>query len=339
MLPTTSVSTATGWLGDALSDPFAVAIPRVAIVVVNFNGGAFIHEFAASLALATYGEWRLFLVDNASTDGSRQRLAGIFPKATLIENQRNVGLAPAINQALEHCLDGKTDYVLLLNSDTTQEPDFLDRLVETADPRTIAVPKVLSYFDRNRINTHAGGFDWRRGVFSGTHDGAPDGPETAARREIETASFCCMLIPAFAFHDVGVMDERLAMYYEDTDFVARARAAGYRLIFEPAAVIYHREGGSGGGKESPFKHYYATRNRPYLIKKHVTRGRYALFTAYFLATRLAKIAAYAVKGNWPLLKVQYRAVRDYYGGRMGMTYSPADLIRAGAAEAGKPRLP
>jgi GT2 family glycosyltransferase len=302
-----------------------VATPLVAVVVVNYNGAAFIDEFAASLSAATYPETRLILVDNASTDGSRERLQSLFPAAKVLQNESNLGLAPALNQALELCLDGKTNYVLFLNSDTTQAPDFIDRLVDAADDRTIVVPKILSYYDRGLINTHAGGFDWTRGVFSGTHDGEPDGPATSFRREVETASFCCMLVPAFVFHDVGLMDERLCMYYEDTDFVARARAAGYPVVFEPAALVFHREGGSSGGKESPFKHYYATRNRPYLIKKHVPPGRFRAFSAYFLATRLAKMGAYLLTGRWTLLKTQFRAVRDYYEGRMGMTYGPEEL--------------
>lgn len=337
MLPITSASTASGWLGAEAPSPFPMATPSVAIVVVNYNGGAFIDEFAASLARVTYPEQRLFIIDNGSTDGSRQRLRDLFSppgsgtagtNACIVENERNLGLAAALNQALQYCLDGRTNYVLLLNSDTTHTPEFIDKLVAAADDRTIVVPKVLSYFDRGRINTHAGGFDWTRGTFHHTHDGRPDGPRTAARREIETASFCCMLIPSLAFHDVGGMDERLAMYYEDTDFAARARAMGYRLLFEPSAIIYHREGGSSGGKESPFKHYYATRNRPYLVKKHAGRLRYALFTGYFLTTRLARMALYALKLDWPLLRAQWLALSDYYRGRMGMTYTPEQLMVA-----------
>jgi GT2 family glycosyltransferase len=300
--------------------------PQVAIVLVNFNGAAFIEELAASLAGITYPSTHLYIVDNASKDGSQTVLPKLFPHADLQFNNRNLGLAPALNQALARCLDGRNHYVLLLNTDTAQEPDFLDRLIDAADDRTIVVPKVLNYHDRGLINTHAGGFDWRRGLFRNTHDGLPDGPETAFRREIETASFCCMLIPARIFEAIGPIDETLAMYYEDTDFVARAREAGFRLVFEPASRIYHREGGSSGGKESPFKHYYATRNRPYLISKHVSRPAYVLFSAYFLATRASKLAGYALKRDWPLLRAQWFAVRDFYTRRMGMTYEPKDFI-------------
>jgi GT2 family glycosyltransferase len=325
---TTSASTASVWLEHDAPDPFPMTTPTVAVVLVNYNGAAFIDEFAASLARVSYEQRRLFIVDNASSDGSGAGLRQLFPNACIMDNESNVGLAPALNQALQRCLDGRTNYVLLLNTDTTQAPDFLDKMVAVADDHTIVVPKVLSYFDHGRINTHAGDFDWLRGVFKNTYDGRTDGPWTAARRELETASFCCMLIPALAFHDVGGMDERLAMYYEDTDFAARARAMGYRLLFEPSALVYHREGGSGGGKDSPFKHYYATRNRPYLVRKHSSRLRYAAFSAYFLATRALHMAAYALGGNLPLLKAQWLAIRDFYGGHMGMTYTPSELARA-----------
>jgi GT2 family glycosyltransferase len=300
--------------------------PRVAIIIVNYNGAGFMEELAASLGQLNYPNRKLYLVDNASKDGSEHLLAKLFPEADLQYNERNLGLAPALNQALARCLDDKNRFVLFLNPDTALEPDLLDRLVETADDTTIVVPKVLNYYDRGLINTHAGGFDWRRGLFRDTHDGLPDGEATAQRREIETASFCCMLVPARAFEGIGPIDETLAMYYEDTDFVARARKAGFRLVFEPSARIYHREGGSSGGKESPFKHYYATRNRPYLIRKHVSRAQYALFSAYFLATRASKLLDYTLKRDWPLLRAQWFAVRDFYTGRMGMTYEPSDLI-------------
>ena len=310
---------------QAVPEP-AGAPPPVAVVLVNYNGASFLQELADSLAALAYADLRLFVIDNASSDGSAAMLPTLFPGADLQLNQRNLGLAPALNQALARCLDGASRYVLFLNPDTTQEPDLLDRLVDAADDRTIVVPKVLNYHRRDLINTHAGGFDWRRGLFRNTHDGLPDGPETAFRREVETASFCCMLIPARVFQAIGPIDETLAMYYEDTDFVERARKAGFRVVFEPAARVYHREGGSSGGKESPFKHYYATRNRPYLVRKHVSTPAYALFSAYFLATRLSKLAGHALRREWPLLRAQWLAVRDFYSGRMGMTYEPRDLI-------------
>src|SRR3972149_1583388 len=135
----------------SLSDEGSAKRPSVAVIVVNYNGGAFIEEFAVSLAAVEYENRRLLLVDNASTDGSRDGLSRLFPGADLALNDRNIGLAAALNQGLARCLDGEPDYVLLLNSDTTHEPDFLARLVERADGQTIVVPKILSYFNSRLI--------------------------------------------------------------------------------------------------------------------------------------------------------------------------------------------
>src|SRR5689334_9465872 len=106
--------------------------PHVAIIVVNYNGGAFLENLAASLNALTYSNHSLWLVDNASPDGSDGLLPGLFPGAHLIRNQRNLGLAAAINQALARCLEGPIDYALLLNPDTTHDPGFLDHLVAAA---------------------------------------------------------------------------------------------------------------------------------------------------------------------------------------------------------------
>ncbi|HEY8491943.1 MAG TPA: glycosyltransferase family 2 protein [Dehalococcoidia bacterium] len=299
--------------------------PSVGVVAVNYNGAAFIAEFVASLRAVTYPRYELVVVDNASTDGSRQWLERCRD-VTLIPLPENTGITGGNNAGARYCLERGHAFVLFINSDTTVEPDFLDRLVAAADDRTLVVPKILYYYDRSLVNTHAGGFDWWRGVFRDTFHGKPDGPAANVDRSIQTASFCCMLLPARVFHDVGFIDERFFMYYDDTDYVARALAAGYRLRYHPAAVIYHRESASsGGGWMTPFKHYYATRNRLYLVKKHVPRWRYALFTAYFLATRVPIYLRHLVKRDARMRRALTRAVLDYYRGRLGRTLDVADL--------------
>ena len=130
-------------------------------------------------------------------------------------------------------------------------------------------------------------------------------------------------MPAAAFREVGLLDERFFMYYEETDWLRQARDRGYRLLYRPEAVIYHRESASSGppgGWMTPFKHYYATRNRLYLMRKNSSsRGAYALFTAYFLAGRLAYLALYLVRRRPRLARALVRGVLDYYRGRMGRT--------------------
>ncbi|MPZ48320.1 MAG: glycosyltransferase [Dehalococcoidia bacterium] len=297
--------------------------PSVAIIVINYNGAAVLEDLAASLAAITYTNHRLCLVDNASPDGSGTRLRTLFPNAEIILNDVNTGYAAAVNQAAGICLTKPTDYVLLLNPDTTLPPGFLDSLVESADASTLVSPKVLAT-DTGRLATHSGGFSWLRGRLTHTHDGEQDGPAHTSPREVEVACFACILIPAAAFAAIGPLDERFGMYYEDTDYSIRARKAGFRILIQPAAIIHHSHGGSSG-RDSPFTLYYAVRNRPFTLRKHLSLPRYLLFSVYFLATHARQVAGEVRTRNWPLLRAHLRGLRDFYTGRMGMTYQPSDL--------------
>jgi len=302
--------------------------PSVGVIVVNYNSASFIGEFCATLATVDYPNWRLCVVDSASSDGSLRTIECAFPDATFIRCDDNVGFAAGANIGVRWCMEHSVDYALFLNNDVAVTPEFLSRLVDAADERTMVVPKILYYDDRRLISTHAGGFDWTLGVFRDTYAGKPDGPATSERREgLETASFCCALVPLQAFRDADLLDERFFMYYEETDFIRRARAKGYRLRYEPSSVIYHRESGaSGGGWMTPFKQYYATRNRIYLVRKHMrSRAQYAWFTLYFWATRVATGARMAVRGERRLLRAMLLGASDYYRGRMGRTMQVHDL--------------
>ncbi|MCJ7491301.1 MAG: glycosyltransferase family 2 protein [Dehalococcoidia bacterium] len=301
--------------------------PSVGIVVVNYNGAAFIGRFAESLARVDYANRRIVIVDNASTDGSDAELQRLLPDTVLLRAPENLGTAGGNNIGIRYCLDEGFDRILILNNDTVLTETFLSKLVAFADERTIAVPKILYYDDHRLISTHAGDFDWRFGLFSKTFHGKPDGPATSRPRDLQTASFCCALVPATAFREAGLLDERFFMYYEETDWLRRALATGFRLRYDPEAVVYHMESASsGGGWMTPFKHYYATRNRLYLVHKN-SRSRFwfAVFTAYFLATRLVYLGRHAIKRDRPMVKALLRGVLDYYRGRMGRTLEVEQL--------------
>ena len=300
----------------------------IAIIVVNYNAAAFIGEFCASLAEVRCPAWRLIAIDSGSDDGSLAAMERAFPDAAFIRCDENVGFAAGANIGVNRAIESGSEYALFLNNDVKLTPPFLERMRDAADSRTIVVPKILYRDDPRLISTHAGGFDWTLGLFRDTYAGKRDRPATQRRREnLATASFCCALVPLAAFHDAGMLDERFFMYYEETDFIRRAQAKGYRVRYDPSAVVYHRESGaSGGGWMTPFKQYYATRNRPYLVRKHATsRAKYVWFTAYFLATRVASAARMAGRRDWRTLRAMLRGTRDYYQGRMGRTYQVRDL--------------
>jgi len=301
--------------------------PSVGVVVVNYNGAAFVDEFARSLAGIDYPNLFVVVVDNGSQDGSAEVIEDARRDAVLLRCPENLGTAGGNNTGFRFCLGQGFDYVLVLNNDTVVTADFLARLVAAADERTVVVPKILYYYDHGIISTHAGDFDWRWGRFRNTFHGRPDGPAASQPRDLQTASFCCALVPTRALREVGLLDERFFMYYEETDWLRQALDRGFRLRYIPEAVIYHRESGSsGGGWMTPFKQYYATRNRLYLIRKHQrSRFWFALFTVYFVAGRAPYVGMYAARRQGRMLRALLLGVWHYYRGRMGRTLAVEQL--------------
>lgn len=324
--------------GTALSERSSHAdCPAVAIVTVNTDGGAFIEEFLASLATVTYPNFTLVVVDNASTDGSVQTVQQRNPNAVIIRNESNLGFTGACNRGLEYCLSQRFEYVLFLNSDIMMEPDFLDRLVNAADERTMAAPKSYLYHHPGRLDDSVGEFDWTRGIWKRRILGAVPTPEFDQARLVESANLSCLLVPAAILRDVGLLDEKFFVYYDDTDFVRRARDKGYRVWFAPEAVIRHRKGATIGGPVSPFGLYYLTRNRPYLIHKHVHSPlRLGVFWGYFMSSRLAKVMLWFARGRPDMARAILRGMADYWRGRMGKTLERDG--RASGAQPGDPGL-
>jgi GT2 family glycosyltransferase len=308
-------------LGWGVAEP-----PSVGIVTVNYNSARYIREFVASLRKVDYANMRLIVVDAGSHDGS-EGIVEQFPGAHLIRAGENIGIAGGNNIGARYCLDQGFDHILFLNQDTQHSPDFLRTLVAWADDHTMVVPRILYAADPSLINTHAGDFDWTFGRFRNTFHGKADSPTTRVRRDVQTASFCCMLVPTPVFKAAGPLDERFFMYYEETDFLRRAIEMGFRVSYVPEAVVLHEESAaSGGGWMTPFKCYYATRNRPYLVKKYASsRVRFGMFSAYFCSTRLVHATRFAMSRQWSIARAMILGLVDYYRGRMGRTLQVQDF--------------
>jgi hypothetical protein len=294
--------------------------PSVAVLTVNTDGAAFMAEFAESLAAVSYPNFQLVLVDNASADDSLEILRRLHPQAVILENDANLGFTGACNRGIEFCLGQGFDYVLFLNGDVLVEPDFLDRLVAAGDEHTMTAPKSYLYHHPGTLDDSVGQFDWSRGTWKEQILGTRPTDDFDRPRLVDTANLSCLLVPSAVFRKVGLLDNNFFIYYDDTDFVQRAHDAGYLLWFAPDAVIYHRKGATIGGSETAFGLYYLTRNRPYLIRKHVRSPiRRAFFWTYFVSSRLVRTITLILRGRPDLARAITAGMADYWRGRMGKT--------------------
>ena len=221
------------------------AAPKVSIVIPTFNNLALTKACLESLAKTPCAiPFEIIAVDNASTDGNadflRQQEQSGFIR--LIANTTNYGFARACNQGAQAA---RASLVLFLNNDTQVTPNWLEPMVAAAErPKVGIVGAKLLYAD-NRIQ-HAG-----IGFIKGIPDhpnrfAAADAPEVNQFRELDMVTAACLMINRDLHLKLAGFDEVYRNGVEDIDLCVRARAAGYKVVYEPKATVYHLEGQSAG---------------------------------------------------------------------------------------------
>lgn len=230
--------------------------PLVFIILVNWNGKADTLECLASLRRLSYSPCRIVVVDNASTDGSREAIRSQYPEVEILAMPENRRFAGGNNAGIRHALAGNADLILLLNNDTTVDSEMLRFLVcaiESHPEAGMVAPKIY-YYDTKNLLWYAGGV---LSFWTGTmhHIGIreEDRGQYDAPGDTGYASGCCLLTSREVLERIGLLDESYFMYTEDADWSIRARRAGYRILFEPSAKVWHKISVSAGGHLSPFK--------------------------------------------------------------------------------------
>jgi len=288
--------------------------PSVTAVVLNYDLTDDTLACVRSLQEATYDRLRILVVDNASPGGAEDRLRRELPGVEIRGTGRNLGYTGGINTGFRLALAQPADYLLALNPDTEVDPGFLEPLVDAmeADPgAAIAGGTIYSHHDRARV-WYAGGrlVPWR-GLAVHLHKG--EILEAAAFGEPQPVSFvtgCLALHRASLLPRIGGQDERFFLYLDDIELSARVLRKGYRLLYVPRSVVYHRVLGE---RESLLKVYYSVRNRLLLIDtafegpvRHVAR-------LYFLAAIATKLALWSVARR-PFFEAARTGLADYRRG-------------------------
>lgn len=227
----------------AIKTKSSTAPPLISIIIVNWNGGEVFAGCLKSLSEISYPNWELIVVDNGSTDGSEKINETQISNHNLqiINNKKNLGFAKANNQGVELAM-GK--YILLLNNDTKVEPDFLSKLVKRVeeDPKVAVIQPKIMLMDKPGYLDNAGSFLTRIGFLQHWGFMEKDGPEFNQEKEIFSAKGACMLIRKEIIDKIALFDKDFFSYFEESDFCWRVWLAGYKVLFFPDAMIYHKVG-------------------------------------------------------------------------------------------------
>jgi riboflavin kinase/FMN adenylyltransferase len=250
--------------------------PKVAVVILNYNGRTYLERFLPFLLESTYPNLEIIVADNASTDDSIEFLEEHYPQLRLIELPQNYGYAGGYNEALKQ-VQG-VDYYVLLNSDIEVTPGWIEPIIQVMESdQTIAAaqPKILS-FDNKDSFEYAGaaggwldtlGYPFCRGrVFGHTET---DTGQYNSTQEVFWATGAALFIRSELFHRIGGFDADYFAHAEEIDLCWRLKRAGYKVIVRPQSVIYHVGGGTLS-YNTPRKTYLNFRNTLYTIYKNET---------------------------------------------------------------------
>ena len=300
--------------------------PKVAIIIVNWNGYEDTHACARSLLAQDYEPVEIYLVDNASEDNSAARLAGDFPGFTHIARGTNEGFAMANNFAMERALKENASYVLLLNNDTVVAPNFLRHLVDAAQAEArigMVVPKMYLHDSLNEIWFAGGSVRYNEWYpFKHIGEGEKDVGQFDVPGETDFATACCVLVRAELIREVGMFDPIFGFYCEDVDWSLRARRAGWQLRYEPRARIWHRVNRSmERARIDPL--YYSCRNVAIIARRHLPWPK-ALSLVWLTAISTWEYANLEGPSRAALIE----AARDAVLGRTGILAEPGSSLFA-----------
>jgi GT2 family glycosyltransferase len=292
-------------------------MPLVYIILVNYNGYKDTIECVNSLKKINYNNYKIILVDNASSDDSAKILKQKLNDCEIIKSKKNLGFAGGNNLGIKYSLDHKADYILLLNNDTIVEPQFLNNMLNSFSIGSkigIVGCKIMYYSQKNIIWYGGGYIDWFK--FIGVHYGMRqiDKGQCNNKKEMDFVTGCCMLVRREVFEKIGLLAEDYFMYFEDVDFCAKVKNAGFVIWYNPEAVIYHKVGLSSGGEESPFSIEWCTRNRLLFMDKYknnVNKFSLILSKIFFYGTRFIRCFQYTLKNKKDKAKAIIDGIKEY----------------------------
>lgn len=293
-----------------------MSLPNVAVLILNYKGLDLTRRCIRSVKGLVYPRFETVVVDNGSEDGSAELLRSEFPEVVVLALDENLGYSGGNNRGIEWSdAQGRFDAVLVLNNDVVVDPGLLDRLVPHMEEGCIVAPQIRSIERPEAPAGLVGDFDWRRGVVRNGFGKQALDVERADSVGVEFVAGCCLLVPMEVFRRVGAFDDEFFLYYEDADFLVRARRAGVRIVYEPRALLFHDESASVG--TGALRVYYSTRNRLYFMKKHCSGRGFALFLGYFIAGRIVYALRYLATGEWRNLRAMTLGITDFWRNRMG----------------------
>lgn len=215
-------------------------LPLVSVIVLSLNGADVIRECLDTLLVNDYPNFEVLVVNNGSTDATPEIVSNKYPRVRLINLPQNRGYAGGMNEGLKA---SRGEILVPLNDDTINTPNLVREIVRPMleDPQVGIVGCKILYPDRKTIQ-HAGGIILPNGLTRHFGYEEEDRGQYDEQREVDYVTGCAIAIRRKIFRQLGLYDDRyFPTYYEEVEYAVRVRKAGYKIVYNPRALLYHLE--------------------------------------------------------------------------------------------------
>ncbi len=282
----------------------------IVIIILNLNKREDVLKCLESVFKLDYSPYEVIVVDNGSTDGSVEAISKAFPEVHLIKRTDNAGVAGGRNLGIEYADSNfQYQYLLFLDNDTLVDKGFLGELlrgiqrddrigITTPKCYRMSSPEVIAYAGGINVNLYTGSiYDIGSGeVDNGQYDKPTFVPSCAG----------LFLVKKEALSQIGWFDEVFNPYgWEDVDFSLRARKKGFKILYVPRALVYHK-GGKGGRGALPEYERHKVRNFFVLMRRHTNLLQWACFVCLIPLRAIFFIMRGLVRGNFKIVSAQVR---------------------------------
>lgn len=265
--------------------------PFVSIVTLNWNGLDVTCEFLESMRHSTYKNYEIIVVDNGSEiDPTERIMAGGYANTRVVKSPVNLGSPGGNNLGMRHASPGY-DFIFQINNDAEITPDLIERCLEPfyEDPSIgVVCPKIRFYHNPTVIQY--AGFN-KMNMLTGKTTAVGSLEEDKGQHDVSgythSAHGCAMMVKKEVIENVGMMEEKFFVYYDESDWCARIARKGYRIYYQAKGLCYHKESMSMG-KQSPLKVYFMTRSRVLYMRRNATIAQFAVFIIFFIFLTVPK---------------------------------------------------
>lgn len=277
----------------------------VSIITINYNSWQDTYELIESLRRYETHPYEVIVVDNASRENDNRITTEYYPEVTLVRSDKNLGFAGGNNLGYTYA---KGEYLFFLNNDVFLDAPVLEPLVRRLQNLCIGGVSPMIRFSYPPYDIQYYGYQ-KMTPITLRHTTPPYDtyhPEKyLIDREIEVMHGAAMMLRRDVIARVGLMNEDYFLFYEEFDWSYEILKRGYKIWYEPASVVFHKEGQSIG-KIAPLRIYYLNRARVLFARRHLRGVKKFLACAYLLGpVMLRDVVRYIRSREWQLLRASF----------------------------------